>query len=77
MPEIFFAGGSVTRDISAGDLITAIADSDRDARFEPERFDIARRMADEAQPGDLILVMGARDPSLTDFCREILEHLGK
>ncbi len=77
MPEIFFAGGSVTRDISAGDLITAIADSDRDARFEPERFDIARRMADEAQPGDLILVMGARDPSLTAFCREILEQLGR
>jgi UDP-N-acetylmuramate--alanine ligase len=33
------------------------------------------RLAAEAKAGDLVLVMGARDPSLTDLAREILEAL--
>jgi hypothetical protein len=28
--------------------------------------------AERAQPGDLVLVMGARDPSLTELARSIL-----
>ena len=32
-------------------------------------------IATEARGGDLVLVMGARDPSLTDFCRQVLEEL--
>jgi len=77
MPEIYFAGGTVQRDISSGDLTAAIVRQGRDARFAPRRQDIARLIAEEAQSGDIILVMGARDPSLTEFCREILEELGK
>jgi len=76
MPEIFFAGGSVTRDISSGDLIESIARANIDARFEPERLNIARLMASEAKPGDIIIIMGARDPSLTEFCEKILSQLG-
>jgi UDP-N-acetylmuramate--alanine ligase len=33
------------------------------------------RLAAEAREGDLILVMGARDPSLADLARTILEAL--
>jgi len=33
-------------------------------------------VAAEARPGDLVLVMGARDPSLTALAREILAALG-
>ncbi len=77
MPEIFFAGGTVTRDISAGDLIAAIADSGRDARFVPDRQDLPAAIAAVAAPDDLVLVMGARDPSLTEFCGDILHELGR
>ena len=48
----------------------------RDARFIPSRSDLPAAIVAEARPGDLVLVMGARDPSLTDFCREILTGLG-
>jgi UDP-N-acetylmuramate--alanine ligase len=76
LPEIYYAGGTVTRDVSSGDLVAAVRAGDRDARFVPERGDLTAAVAAEARPGDVVLVMGARDPSLTDFCRGILARLG-
>ncbi len=75
LPEIFFAGGTVVRDISSADLVAAIVKGGRDARFKDERAGIAPLIAAEAHPGDVVLVMGARDPSLTAFGRECLEAL--
>lgn len=75
LPEIFFAGGTVTRDISSADLARGITSGGRDARFEGRRAALAPLIAAEARPGDLVLVMGARDPSLTGFARECLEAL--
>ena len=76
LPEIFFAGGTVTRDISAADLCRDVADRGRDARFR-ERSELPAAIAAEARPGDLVLVMGARDPSLSDFCRSVVAALDK
>jgi len=75
MPEIYYAGGSVTRDISANDIVKAIAARGRQADFVPNREDIPALIAKEARPGDAVLVMGARDPSLADFARAILQGL--
>lgn len=75
MPEIYFAGGTVTRDLSAADLIGEIAAAGRDARFGADRVTLAGAIAAEARTGDLVLVMGARDPSLTGFGRGIVDEL--
>jgi UDP-N-acetylmuramate--alanine ligase len=75
LPEIFFAGGTVTRDISSADLVDDVHGHGRDARFLAVRDKLPAAIAAEARPGDLVLVMGARDPSLTDFCRSILVAL--
>ena len=40
------------------------------------RADLAVQVARQAREGDLVLVMGARDPSLTDLARAILQALG-
>ncbi len=77
LPEIFFAGGTVTRDISAADLATAITARGRDARFEADRARIAPLLAVAARPGDVVLVMGARDPSLTAFGQACLGELAR
>ena len=34
-------------------------------------------MLDEAKPGDRILILGARDDTLTEFGQELLEKLGE
>jgi len=75
LPEIFYAGGTVTRDISSRDLTDALCAAGYDARFCAGRDEIPPAIAAEAQAGDVVLVMGARDPSLTDFCGEILAGL--
>lgn len=75
LPEIFFAGGTVTRDISAADLVRGIADAGRDVRFAPDRGILPSLIAAEARPGDVVLVMGARDPSLTALGHACLSML--
>jgi UDP-N-acetylmuramate--alanine ligase len=75
LPEIYFAGGTVTRDISSRDIAAAVAARGVPALFTERRDDIVPSITGEAREGDVILVMGARDPSLTDFCRRILARL--
>jgi len=75
LPEIFYAGGTVTRDLSSSDLAADLADRGCDARFCPQRESLPDLVADAARPGDLVLVMGARDPSLTSLGRAIVAAL--
>ena len=72
MPEIFYAGGTAVRDISSRDLIEAISDRGIQAAFFTEREDVARWFMEEARPGDRVVIMGARDDTLTDFATGIL-----
>ena len=76
MPEIYYAGGTAVKDISSADLVGPIAGRGKKAYFLAEREDIARAAAREARPGDMILLMGARDPNLSAFARRILNELG-
>ena len=72
MPEIYYGGGTVTRDISSADLIGDLQTRGRDARFVQQRQELVAKIIAAAEPGDLVLIMGARDPSLTEFARKIL-----
>ena len=76
MLEVFYAGGTATRDFSAADIIEEIKAHGTQAAFAPSRDWLIERIAEEAQDGDVVLVMGARDPSLTAFARGILHALG-
>lgn len=75
MLEVFYAGGTATRDFSSADVVAEIRAAGAEAEFAPSREWLTARLAGEAKEGDLILVMGARDPSLTDLARAILEAL--
>jgi len=72
MLEVFYAGGTATRDFSAADLIEEIAARGRRASFASRREHLVSQVAGAARPGDLVLVMGARDPSLTELASAIL-----
>ena len=76
LSEIFYGGGTVTRDISSADLAAGVVTGDRDARFCTDRNLLPAAIAAEARPGDLVLVMGARDPSLTALGQSVLAALG-
>lgn len=75
LPEIFFAGGTVKRDISSLDLVNYAKRHNIDARFFATREELKQHILDIAQPHDRIVLMGARDNSITDMGYEILEKL--
>ena len=45
------------------------------AEHIPARADCAARMAELAEPGDRIVIMGARDDTLSAFARDLLARL--
>jgi UDP-N-acetylmuramate--alanine ligase len=77
MLEVFYAGGTATRDFSAADIVSEIAAKGTQAFFVPSREQLIEATAREARDGDVVLVMGARDPSLTAFARDILGAIDK
>ena len=75
MPDIYYTGGTVTRDISSEDLINEAISLKINAVYRPTRDEIKNEILKTAQKGDRIVVMGARDNTLTDFCKSILEDI--
>lgn len=75
--DVFYAGGTAVRDIRSADVVADLAARAVAAEHAPSRDWLVARLVAEARPGDLILVMGARDPSLTDLARQILRRLSE
>ena len=75
MPEIYYAGGTASKNISSADIIKRVKESGKNAFFIEKRTDIIPEIKEQAQTGDCILVMGARDNTLTEFCQNILHSL--
>jgi UDP-N-acetylmuramate--alanine ligase len=77
MLEVFYAGGTAARDFSAAEIVAEVAEKGADATFAPSRDWLVARLAEEARAGDLVLVMGARDPTLTGLAREIVAAIDR
>ena len=75
MPEAYYAGGTVDRSVTAKDVIKFVSDAGKQAQWFQERAEILPRTLTDARPGDRIVIMGARDDTLSDFAKEILDSL--
>jgi UDP-N-acetylmuramate--alanine ligase len=75
MSEIFYAGGTTTKDISAADLINDLKEKGVDAYFVENRNDIIDAMRPHFKSNTVLLLMGARDPSLEKFASEVWNKL--
>ncbi|MDD3488275.1 MAG: Mur ligase domain-containing protein [Paludibacter sp.] len=75
MSEIFYAGGSAVKDISANDLIEDLKALDKNAYFVERRNDFMENVRPHFSGNDVLLLMGARDPSLEFFAAEVFEKL--
>ncbi len=73
--EAHYAGGTAVKDVSSADLAGDLQSLHVAAAFLESRTALIDAVASAARPGDLVLIMGARDPSLTDLSREILGRL--
>jgi len=70
--DVFYAGGTASHDISSREVVGDLLGQGVAAEHAPTRDWLVQRLRSEAQPGDLILVMGARDPSLTRLALDLL-----
>jgi UDP-N-acetylmuramate--alanine ligase len=74
--EIFYAGGTVARDIS-GEMLADDLRVSRDCGFAPTHDAVRGWVTKEARPGDTVLVMGARDPDLPTLSRAVFAALSQ
>ena len=75
MSEIFYAGGTASKDISAGDLINDLKAMDKPAFFIEDRNAFLETVRPHFTGDAVLLLMGARDPSLENFAKQVWEQL--
>lgn len=75
MSEIYYAGGTTVKDISAGDIINDLKQNGMNAYFVPDRQQLLTEMLPHFTDDCVLLLMGARDPSLEDFGKDLYEEL--
>jgi UDP-N-acetylmuramate--alanine ligase len=71
-----YFGGTVDKSIGSQSITDAVAAAGQNAEYIPAREDCGNRIFDLAQPGDRIVIMGARDDTLSAFAADILARLG-
>ena len=75
MSEIFYAGGTTTKDISANDLINDLKSLGKSAFFVEDRNNFLSEARTHFTDNCVLLLMGARDPSLENFAKKVWEEL--
>ena len=75
MSEIFYAGGTAVKDISANDLINDLKTLGKKAYFVENRNEWIEQVKSHLSENSVLLLMGARDPSLEKFAGEVWEAL--
>src|SRR5436190_2205119 len=75
MSEIFYAGGTTTKDISSNDLINDLKARGVTAFFVDNRRDLVSSVRTHLTNNSVLLLMGARDPSLEQFAKQVWNEL--
>lgn len=75
MSEIYYAGGTTTKNISAGDLINDLKEKGANAFFVENRNDLSGNIKSHIDSDTVLLLMGARDPSLDHFAKQVYDSL--
>jgi UDP-N-acetylmuramate--alanine ligase len=77
MPEPVYFGGTVDRSVGSHDIIYEIERNGRKAFAYPDRSACDDALVGMARRGDRIVIMGARDDSLSEFAHEVLLRIDK
>jgi UDP-N-acetylmuramate--alanine ligase len=77
MPDPVYFGGTVERTVTSRDITDGVRARGAEAHAFAEREACGEKLLELARPGDRIVIMGARDDSLTQFAAGLLEGLRK
>jgi UDP-N-acetylmuramate--alanine ligase len=76
MPDPVYFGGTVDRVVSSADIVAGVAARGKTALFLAGRAACGEALLERARSGDRLVVMGARDDTLSAFAAEMLARLG-
>ena len=76
MPEPVYFGGTVDRAVSSSEIIAGVSAAGRQGFAFATREECGTKLLSLAKPGDRIVVMGARDDTLSSFAADLLAKLG-
>ena len=77
MPDPVYFGGTVDRTVTSADIVGGVVARGHVAFAFPDRAACGDKLLALARPGDRIVVMGARDDTLSQFAGELLASLPK
>lgn len=75
MPEPVYFGGTVDRSAGSADITNGVIARGKQAFAYAERAQCGETLLALAHPGDRIVIMGARDDTLSTFAEELLQRL--
>lgn len=75
MSEIYYAGGTADKSISASELIDGIKKTGKNAFFVSDRNNLLENIRPHFTSNCVLLLMGARDPSLEHFSKNLFENI--
>ena len=76
MCDPVYFGGTVDRTEGSERIVRLIENAGGHAEYIPGRKQVGDRLLSLARPGDRIVVMGARDDTLSEFARVLFANLG-
>ncbi len=75
LPDPVYQGGTVAREVGSADIVADVVAAGREAIHIADRAAAADRLVAVARPGDRIVVMGARDDTLSLLAADMLAAL--
>jgi UDP-N-acetylmuramate--alanine ligase len=72
MPDPVYFGGTTDRSVTSEDIVKGAVACGRIARAIADRADCGAALVAEARRGDRIIIMGARDDTLSTFAADLL-----
>lgn len=72
LPDPVYHGGTTDRAVTSADIVADLTAQGAPARHIPDRAAAAAHLVATARPGDRIVVMGARDDSLSQLAADML-----
>jgi UDP-N-acetylmuramate--alanine ligase len=73
---IYYAGGTAQKNISSTDIVAGLGPVPFTAEAIADREELLAALRSAARPGDCVLVMGARDPSLPGLVKKVVDLFG-
>ena len=77
LPDPVYHGGTANREVTSAHIVADVTATGRNAMHIPDRAAAAAHLVANARAGDRIVLMGARDDTLSILAAEMLEQLAR